>query len=156
MINIANFSDAGPYHRFFVFEDSISFPEAFKQACSRKRDAKVVFPDDWLRYFHDFTMWIPTTFFINKSIINAMGLDYEGWSIIATSGKEQADLVVRALIDLLRCGPPLLVLRGPFNEKEQDYDKLNVKKQILIELLENLHSAILDIENHKFVLHLGI
>ncbi len=156
MIKLNVPAGSGPYHRFFVFEDSISFPEAFRQACLRKRDAKVVFPDDLLRYFNDFINWIPTTFFVNKSIVHATGLDYEGWSIIDKYGNERAVSIFKALISLLKCGPPQIILRGPFDEDQKDYIKLNIERQVLIELFENIIALIHDIGKNKYVLHLGV
>jgi hypothetical protein len=146
----------GPYHSFYLFDNAVHYQEAFSSACREKSNLLFVIPDDLLRYFHNFLSWIPTFFFVNKSVVRSTGLDYEGWSMIDIEGKLSGINIFNALIELFENGPHELKLRGLYDMNQEDYQILSLKKEAMISFLKSMLLAIEQINDNNFILHLGI
>ena len=146
----------GPNHHFFLFSKSIKHQDAFKEACANKPKALVAIPDDLLRYFNDFILWIPTFFIQKKSIIRATGFDYEGWSMIDEDGKNIAIPIIQSLKNLFECAPTDIKLLGQFEEQKREYIEIFIKKESMLFILTGLLDIIKKIEKGKYILHLGV
>jgi hypothetical protein len=148
----------GPYHKFYLVGTSVTYNESFEYACTNKAQAICSLPDDLLRYFNDFIMWIPSTFIVDGQTIESVGLDYEGWSIINLKGKDTAIAICERLVDLFIMAPPVVRLTGLFEQdsKGGNYRIINIERDFVLDALHHIADVLAKIDQESYVLHLGV
>ena len=118
--------------------------------------------DDILRYMDDSLRWIPTLNPAKRE--RRHGLNFWGPTAILADGAPTAARVFRGWAELLRIGPPELLLTGPWTQIEGEpksghFSQLRFARDQVVTALDRVaHDCerVADSGGAHFVLHLGI
>jgi len=111
--------------------------------------------DDILRYFNDYFNWIKMYNPSKKEQIN--GFCYWGITIIKNENIKELKNLINSLINIFLNSPDNFTLTGYYNLKNKIYDKININRNKLLEILNKFILLIEKvINNGGYILHYGI
>ena len=111
--------------------------------------------DDILRYFNDYFNWIKMYNPSKKEQIN--GFCYWGITIIKNENIKELKILINSLINIFLNSPDNFTLTGYYNLKNKIYDKININRNKLLEILNKFILLIEKvINNGGYILHYGI
>ena len=146
----------GPYHYFFLNDIEVSPMDSFVDNCQNKSRAFAVVSDDVILFFSDYFKWITTIFIVDDKKIIGNGFDLEGWSIIDEMGKFEALNIICAIQGVLKNSPTTFTLTGGYDLNADDYDKIEVSKEHLLNEFDCFIKKISLVNSRYYIMHVGI